>query len=221
MARFLNLPFEMHVRIVSLLSLKDCIAYMQVCTVTHDVVHYVFAHRKQLDFHSVLDEQNTIALPPHVLMTVLYAHTRVETIQNFCLNPSFNMLDEFSRYFHLYWSYKLVHTDQFDDWGEYVGHPAGHLNHLSFHGNNGGSTRQQSSFLQSLWNSNQEWVEYMIHHNKYVGYGYWESTNPNWSTVDIDAPYTWCITCYTQGVCKCSDEEEVTEISDMDDTPQE
>ena len=33
---------------------------MQVCTMTHDVVYYVFAHRKELDFESVVDESRTI-----------------------------------------------------------------------------------------------------------------------------------------------------------------
>ena len=48
MAGLLSIPFEMHVLIVRELSLKDCIAYMQVCTVAHDVVYYVFAYRKEL-----------------------------------------------------------------------------------------------------------------------------------------------------------------------------
>ena len=75
MADLLSIPFEVHVLIVRELSLKDCIAYMQVCTVAHDVVYYVFAHRKELDFESVLDESGTIALCPEMLMKVLYAHT--------------------------------------------------------------------------------------------------------------------------------------------------
>ena len=75
MAVLLSIPFEVHVSIVRKLSLKDCISYMQVCTMTHDVVCYVFAHRKELDFESVLDESGTIALRPEVLMRVLYAHT--------------------------------------------------------------------------------------------------------------------------------------------------
>lgn len=81
------------------LSLKDYISYMQVSTITHDIVHYIFAHRRILDFQSVLNEHtNTIALPPQVLMTVLYAHSRVESIQNFCLSPTFTQFDEFCRY---------------------------------------------------------------------------------------------------------------------------
>ena len=89
MAGLLSIPFEMHVLIVRELSLKDCIAYMQVCTVAHDVVYYVFAHRKELDFESILDESGTIALCPEMLMKVLYAHTRAVSIMNFLLNPSF------------------------------------------------------------------------------------------------------------------------------------
>ena len=59
MADLLSIPLEVHVLIVRELSLKDCIAYMQVCTVAHDVVYYVFAHRKELDVESVLDESGT------------------------------------------------------------------------------------------------------------------------------------------------------------------
>ena len=105
MAGLLSIPFEVHVSVIRMLSLKDCIAYMQVCTVTHDVVYYVFAHRKELDFESVLDERGTIGLCPELLMKVLYAHRRAVSIMNFCLNPSFTMLQEF---FSLYWSYKVV-----------------------------------------------------------------------------------------------------------------
>ena len=39
MAGLLSIPFEMHVLIVRELSLKEYIAYMQVCTVAHDVVY--------------------------------------------------------------------------------------------------------------------------------------------------------------------------------------
>ena len=70
----LSIPFEVHVLIVQQLSLKDCIAYMEVCTVTHDVVYYEFAHRKEVE--SVLDESRSIALCPGMVMKVLYAHTR-------------------------------------------------------------------------------------------------------------------------------------------------
>lgn len=95
MTGLLSIPFDVHVSIVRALSLKDCVSYMHVCTVSHDVVYYVFAHRKELDFESVLDESRTIALSPEVLMKVFYAHTRAVSIMNFCLNPRFTMLKEY------------------------------------------------------------------------------------------------------------------------------
>ena len=142
----LSLPFEVHLLIVRPLCLKDCIAYMQVCTVSHDVVYYEFAHR---NFESVLDESGTIAL-----MKVLYAHTRA---MNFCLNPNFTMLDEFCRYFTMYWSYRVIDTEQFDGYPEAVGHPSGHLERMRYLGDGGGSTREQSVELCSLWRWNQDW----------------------------------------------------------------
>ena len=75
MAGLLCIPF---VSIVRKLSLKDCILYMQVCTVTHDVVCYVFAHREELGFESVLDESGTIALRPEVLMSFVCAYQGCE-----------------------------------------------------------------------------------------------------------------------------------------------
>ena len=147
MVGLLTIPFDVHVLIVRSLSLKDCVAYMEVCTVSHDVVYYVFAHRKELDFASVLDESGSIALCPEVLMKVLYAHTRVASIMNFRLNASFTMLEEFRRYFDLYWSYKVVDLYQFDGYPEAVGHPSGHLERIRYLGcEGGGSTHEQRRY---------------------------------------------------------------------------
>ena len=85
---------------------------------------YVFAHRQILDFESVLDEQNTIAFPPNVLMEVLYVHTRAET---FCFNPFYNLPREFSRYFNLHWAWRFVQTDIDSSDAVPAGHPSGHL----------------------------------------------------------------------------------------------
>ena len=117
MSGLLSIPFEVHVLIARELSLKDCVAYMQVCTVAHDVV-IMSAHRKELDFESALHESRT--------MKVLYAHTRAASIMNFSLNPCLKMLEEYSRYFELYWAHKVVDTVQFDSYPEAVGHPSGH-----------------------------------------------------------------------------------------------
>ena len=165
MANLPHLPIELHVHIAKLLSLKDCIAYMEVCASTHDAVQYIFAHRRILDFASVLDEQKTINLPQEVLVKVLYAHSRTEIIINFCLNPSFNLLDEFSRYFNLYWAWRFVQPDIDSLDVQLVGHPSGHLQQLVFLGHYcGGSTNEQALLLLSrLWSSNQGWLGMYIY----------------------------------------------------------
>ena len=121
----------------------------------------MFAHRKELDFTSVLDESGSIALCPEVLMKVLYAHTRAVSIMNFRLNASFTMLEEFRRYFDPYWAYKVVDLYHFDGYPEAVGHPSGHLERIRYLGcEGGGSTREQSVMLNSLWWWNQDLHEY-------------------------------------------------------------
>ena len=203
MVAFLALPFEMHVQITKFLTLRDCIALMQVCTTTHDVVHYVFAHRVCLDFLSILDSQNAIALSPSMLMTVLYAHSRAEFILNFRLHESFSCFDEFFRYFKLYWSYKQVNLDQFDDVTAAVGHPAGHLQEICYLGHqSGGSTPKQDRFLTRLWDTNQEWLGDSIHELDNAPTPYTDGPS-NWSSIDVDAPYTWCLDCQG-GRCTCS-----------------
>ena len=178
---------------------------MQACTTTHEVVHYVFAHRAQLDFKSVLDANNTIALPQDTLMMVLYAHTRAHSILNFCLPPSFTCLDEFYRYFHLYWSHKTVQTCQYEDNERTVGHPAGCLWEIAYLGNHhGGSTPEQHYFLENLWQANQDWLGYSIVDQP----GLHDCVEDmmvthNWSDRDVDAPYTWCLWCSKQRTCRC------------------
>ena len=149
-------------------------------------------------------------------MTVLYAHTRAETIVNFCLNPSFNLFEDFSRYFDLYWSRKCVHIDQFDETPQLVGHPAGHLTHIAYLGrNDGGAIHQQQAFLLNLWIGNCEWTdEFMIH--QMGEQHYWNSTVPNWSTIDIDAPYTHCTFCHPNPTCTCSEDEQSDVLTDND-----
>ena len=197
---------EIHVRICKLLSLKDCIAYMHVSAITHDAVLYVFAHRRVLDFETVLDQQKTIALHPALLMDVLYAHSRTELIINFCLNASFTLFDEFTRYFNLYWAWRLIQKDADSSSSVVaVGHPSGHLRYLGLLGHfSGGSTMEQALFLVHLWNSNQDWLRRDI----YLMYDYQpysvtlNYTYPhfvNWSTIDIDAPYAYS----RRALCYC------------------
>ena len=126
-------------------------------------------------------------------MKVLYAHSRAEIIINFRFNPSFNLLDEFSRYFNLYWAWRFVqpHIDSLDV--QLVGHPSGHLQQLAFLGHFcGGSTNEQALFLSRIWSSNQCWLGMdifpMFELQPTILSNY--TASPNWSTTDIDAPRT-------------------------------
>jgi hypothetical protein len=75
---FVSIPFDIHVCIVKLLSLKDALAYSEVTSVTKEAVEYVFAHRRELDFGSVLGPNSQIMLPDSKIFNILHAHLRAE-----------------------------------------------------------------------------------------------------------------------------------------------
>ena len=82
MAGLQALPIDIHIMITKLLNLKECLIYSQVSRVTFDAAYYVFAHRKQLDFGSVLGPDETVY--PIVCSLRLCMHT---------LEPSFAELE--------------------------------------------------------------------------------------------------------------------------------
>ena len=85
---FMLLPFDVQVDIVKLLSLKDAIAYSETTPVTKEAVEYVFAHRKQLDFGSVLGPTGQIMLPDNKILEIMHAHIRAEVITDFSVQPA-------------------------------------------------------------------------------------------------------------------------------------
>ena len=66
------------------------------------------------------------------------------------------------------------------------GHPSSFLNAVSYTGRS----------------EHQEWVEYTI--NDWDQSSKLSADEPNWSTHDIDKPYTWCIACFGQLECTCA-----------------
>ena len=62
MASLLSLPFDVHLSIIRYLDLKDCLSYSQVSITCHDAVYYVFSHRAELDFSSVLTDDQYVSL---------------------------------------------------------------------------------------------------------------------------------------------------------------
>ena len=82
----LSLPFEVQVLIVRYLNLKDCLSFAEVSTECHDIVYYIFSHRAELDFSSVITDGQYVSLSDVLFLQVLHAHTRITTIRNFvCL----------------------------------------------------------------------------------------------------------------------------------------
>ena len=98
MAGLQTLPLNIHIMITKLLNLKECLIYSQVLTVTFDAVYYVFSHRKQLDYGSVLGANKKIISPDSLLLQVLHAHTRAEVITDFCVSRQFDSFAELEGY---------------------------------------------------------------------------------------------------------------------------
>ena len=175
---------------------------MQACSVTHNAVQYVFSHRRELNFKSVLDDNYTIALPPQMLMQILYAHTTAETIVNFCFNPSFHLYEDFAKYFNLYWRRRWADLEwPYGTCHMTVGHHAGNLRYINYLGSHhGGANTHQSMFLQSLWLDLRDCIRQIIEPLSF------RDPTPNWCTLDIDKPYTYSTFIYHEfrTLCTCS-----------------
>ena len=66
----------------------------------HNAVYYVFfSHRDELEFSSVLDANNTIALPDEDILAVLRAHVRASVISCFSLRANFTLFPALEHYF--------------------------------------------------------------------------------------------------------------------------
>jgi hypothetical protein len=128
------LPFDLHVTIVKLLSLRDALAYAQVTPVTREAVQYVFTHRVQLDFGSVLGPNGQIILPDDTIMEVLHAHVRAEAITK--------------QYMQSHW------IPMHDSSGFHKGVGHGVLSNIRYPTNTycGGATPQQGQQLLAIWN---------------------------------------------------------------------
>ena len=120
------LPSDLQIEIARYLPLKDALAYADVCTLAHDAVYYVFSHRRELNFTSVLDDSGCIALPDTMILYILHAHVRAETIVSFALPCTFSMFAELEFYFSMYWRELICHDNA------RVGHPSGNLQYVDY-----------------------------------------------------------------------------------------
>ena len=187
----LSLPFEIHVCIVRNLNLSDALCYAEAHQICHDAAFYVFGHRRQLDFTSLLDKNGVICLTDNKIMTVLHAHTRATDIRYLALSPSFRALDELKFYLDLYWQHNIIPCYE-DDLppsfftGDWVGHPAGHLTSIGYVSTNPRVTELLKRYDDPIYGV---CIDSEPCHGKIL------KDNDNWSTVDIDKPYAKCDIC--------------------------
>ena len=145
---FMLLPFDVQVDIVKLLSLKDAIVYSEITPVTKEAVEYVFAHRKQLDFGSVLGPTGQIMLPDNKILEIMHAHIRAEVITDFSVQPTFASFTMLQRYMRAKW----IPVYDSDGYPTGVGH--GVLCNLRYpvHTYCGGANQWQGQKLLAIWN---------------------------------------------------------------------
>ena len=104
MANLLYLPFDIHVLIVRNLDLRSCLSYTQIATVCHDAVYYIFAHRSELDFSSLIVDNTWV----HYL--TLY------------FSKSFILIREPPGYGTLLFQSHLLHSVNYHNTSIYIGH---------------------------------------------------------------------------------------------------
>lgn len=89
MASLTALPLDIFIEISKFLPLRDALHFSKTCNTAFDAVHYVFRHRKTLNFSPFLDSYGVVALGDQELLSILCAHTRIEQILHFCPHPTF------------------------------------------------------------------------------------------------------------------------------------
>ena len=200
MSNLLSLPFDVQVLIVCYLDLNASLSYAQLSTTCHDVVYYIFSHRTELDFSSVLREDQYLSLSDALFIKVLHAHTRVTTIRNFSIPRSFIAFSDFAHYLNLYWSLTFISdtdptipsNDSIS--GTYVGHPQGQLQSIYYLGFFGAPTLQEGQQMQQIMQSfDDDYGMQIASENDHCIPHVHDSMN--WSIVNIDAPYHLCSVC--------------------------
>ena len=184
MAGLQALPIDIHIMIAKFLNLRDCLIYSQVSRVTFDAVYFVFSHRKQLDFGSVLGPDKAIILPDSVLLKVMHAHTRAEIITDFCVSRSFAELEWYmERYWH------VIERSDFSN----VGHEMGQLTNIIYPKGShyGALSRKQGCKLNILWEEYSDDYGVFGVSSDSPYYRPLNNAPSNWSSIDLDTPCTW------------------------------
>ena len=154
MANLISLPFDVSLHCPLLK--PPWLSLAQVSTECHDIVYYVFSHRAELDFTSVITDGQYVSLNDTLFLQVLHAHTRDTCIGNFCIPRSFAAFADLSFFLDFYWSFTFISDsdptipDNDSISGTYVGHPQGQLQSIYYQGYFGAPTVQEGHRIQQI-----------------------------------------------------------------------
>ena len=190
------MPLDVHFEIARYLPLKDALAYASVCTLAHDAVYYTFSHRKELNFTSLLDDNECIALPDAMILNILHAHIRAETLISFALPHTFTMFQDLEAYFFMYWRVLINQRNQ------QVGHPLGNLQYVDYryyYGLHNSAPDENLTRMSTLRDTLEPYDEYLSCFNdgNNRGHGEFSFSEPynNWCNTDLDTRYRPCPCC--------------------------
>ena len=159
-------------------------------------------YRAELDFSSLLTDDQYISISDALFMRVLHAHTRITSIWNFCIPRSFNAFSDFAHYLNLYWGLTFIILSDADPTipnndsiaGTYVGHPQGQLQSIYYLGYFGAPSLQEGHQMEQIMGSfDDSYAMQIVSEDEHCIPPLHNSLN--WSTVDIDVPYHLCSMC--------------------------
>ena len=184
-ALFEQIPLDIHIEIARYLPLRDALAYATLNPLAYDAVYYVFSHRREVNFASLLDEKQCIDLPDAEILKILYAHVRAVAIAALSLPCTFNMYDELETYFSTHWRVLI------NQHGKEVGHPSGNLQfvgYLHYNGIDHDAPEANLNRMAEMCDNLDPYDEYLSRLEPWGAHGMYSPVEMynNWSNIDLN-----------------------------------
>ena len=151
----------------------------------------VFSHRMEVNFASLLDDKQCIALPDENL-NILHAHVRADLIIALSLQCTFNMFAELEAYFVMHWRVLI------NQHGEKVGHPSGNprsVGYLHYYGLDHDASKANLSRMAAICDNLEPYEDL----SRFEPFGVRGMYSPaevyNWSNIDLNLRYKPCPCC--------------------------
>ena len=156
-------------------------------------MYYVFSHRRELNFASLLDDKQCIGLPDAEILDILHAHIRADSIIALSLRCTFNMFAELEAYFAIHWRVLI------NQHGQEVGHPSGNLRsvgYLHYYGLDHDALKANLSRMAAICDNLEPYDEYLSRFEPFGVHGMYSPTELyNWSNIDLNLRYKPCPCC--------------------------